>query len=427
VTIIESRIEAVWWEKQTAKGTPASTAFRRGRKVGGDLNVAREDASEHYSDGQRFNTAADFVNTIVGNGNPTVQAQAGVAGHLAYLMLGQETVTGAADPYTHVATPNAAGSFWCTFWKKVGSSVGPLRQKFNDCRIVSLRIEGSSAAKVVKLTPTFLSLDSGEVYSSDPVAVEEPGEPFLYTEAEGTFTIDGVVHRGHSSFAVVLNDNIQPWYGDSVVPFDVAYGLGNIVVENLTLAVDQQGLDRYNRQIYGVTNPPAGTKPLHTIPALGSYSFDLVRGSNYTVTLGSPSAGTFTLTVGASTTTGIAYNAAAAAVQAALEALPTVGTGNVVVTGSAGGPYAVKFVPAGVVMTGSGASLTGGTFTVTGAGAANRELKVELPGAKFSPDIAIAGNPDGGPVEMQLNAEARSVTGQPMIRITTKSADPAYT
>ena len=48
---------------------------------------------------------------------------------------------------------------------------------------------------------------------------------------------------------------------------------------------------------------------------------------------GSPTGGTFTLTVGAQTTTAIAYNATAAVVQAALAALTTVGAGNVLVTG----------------------------------------------------------------------------------------------
>ena len=49
---------------------------------------------------------------------------------------------------------------------------------------------------------------------------------------------------------------------------------------------------------------------------------------------GTPTSGTFTLTVGAQTTTAIAYNAAASVVQAALAALSSVGTGNVVVTGA---------------------------------------------------------------------------------------------
>jgi hypothetical protein len=58
--------------------------------------------------------------------------------------------------------------------------------------------------------------------------------------------------------------------------------------------------------------------------------------------------GTFTLTFAAVTTTAIAEAATAATVQAALVALATVGTGNVAVTGAAGG-----------ALTGSGANLTG--------------------------------------------------------------------
>jgi len=86
-----------------------------------------------------------------------------------------------------------------------------------------------------------------------------------------------------------------------------------------------------------------------------------------TVTIsGSPTGGTFTLSFGGQTTSGIAYNAAAATVEAALEALSTIGAGNVRVTGSAGGPYTVEFiVELGnqnvAAMTIDITSLTGGT------------------------------------------------------------------
>lgn len=345
MTALETRQGAIWWGKQTAKGSALANAsmYRRGRHVAGDLNVARADANENYTDGERFNNATDFVDTLLGNGNPTLQAQAGVVGHLAYLMLGQETVTGSADPYTHVATPNNAGSFWSTWVKKVGSSVGPLRQRFIDCRLTSLRIEGSSAAKVVKVTPTFFSLDAGEVFTTDPVAVEEVGEPLLYTEAIGTFTIDGVVFKGHSSFAIVINDNVTPWYGDDVIPEDIAFGVGNIVIEGVTILVNQAGLDKFNTLLYGTASPTAGTKPRKEIAtqALGSYSFDL--------------------------------NRAAAS-------------------------------PLGA-----------------------REVKIEVPGVKWVMPEAPPLNPDGGAPEMALGAEARKNASNPMVRITTKSADVAYT
>lgn len=58
---------------------------------------------------------------------------------------------------------------------------------------------------------------------------------------------------------------------------------------------------------------------------------------------GSPTGGTFTLTFDGHTTGTIAYNAAAATVQTALLALPNLDSGDVVVTGSAGGPWTLTF------------------------------------------------------------------------------------
>lgn len=66
-----------------------------------------------------------------------------------------------------------------------------------------------------------------------------------------------------------------------------------------------------------------------------------------TVTLnGTPTGGTFTLTYSGQTTSSIAYNASAATVDAALEALSNIGAGDVVVTGDAGGPWTVTFATA---------------------------------------------------------------------------------
>src|SRR3954470_25073905 len=65
-----------------------------------------------------------------------------------------------------------------------------------------------------------------------------------------------------------------------------------------------------------------------------------------TITItGTPTGGTFTLTFNGATTATIAYNAAAAAVTTALEALPNIGPGNVVTTGGPGPgtPYVVTF------------------------------------------------------------------------------------
>lgn len=67
--------------------------------------------------------------------------------------------------------------------------------------------------------------------------------------------------------------------------------------------------------------------------------------------------GTFTLTFGGNTTSGLAHNASTGAVQTALEGLASVGAGNVTVTGAPGN-YAIDFTIPGE-LTGNGSSLIG--------------------------------------------------------------------
>lgn len=103
----------------------------------------------------------------------------------------------------------------------------------------------------------------------------------------------------------------------------------------------------------------------------GTSFYDAVAGqdSSQTVTISNSTGGTFTLTFDGQTTAAIAYNASAAAVQSALEALSSIGVGNVSVTGSNGGPYTVTFIGDFArtnvsTMTASGTSLVGAGHAV---------------------------------------------------------------
>lgn len=443
---LESNINGLWVAKQTGRGAPVTmtAGTKRPRWVGGDMNVARADGTEPYSDGTLFGDTVDFVNTLTGSGAPVVMGQSGIMAYLNWLACGQESVTGgvnavhtitvgagslgtwgwtlngytvagiavgatasavqaallaavnsqgvsfpagsivvtgsaggpftvtfqgrlAAQPvplptidnslvtvstvtvasatvgvgYTHVATPSDIGGFYSTWAKSVGKSV-VWRGQFNDCRISSLRWEGSSASKVFKLTPTLLVLDPGQIISADPTQIDDATRPFIYTEAAGTFTIDGAVYRGHSSFAMEAQWGLAEWYGDSATPFDVTNTRATVMLQGITILLDTQGLARYNEQIYGTPTPMSGAKPLTSIPALGSYNCTFNRVSRYT---------------------GVIEQSAA--------------------------------------------------FT--------------LPSVKWDPTLNIPANPAGGPVELAMAAEYRKAVGQPAFSIAvTTPFDTAY-
>lgn len=110
--------------------------------------------------------------------------------------------------------------------------------------------------------------------------------------------------------------------------------------------------------------------------------------------LGTATGGTFTLTFDGATTGAIAYNASAATVQSALEALSNIASGDVSVSGSAGGPWTVEFTgnyanSDVVLMTGDGASITkaGTSYSVVvqtivqGDPGLNEIQKITQPGA----------------------------------------------
>lgn len=109
---------------------------------------------------------------------------------------------------------------------------------------------------------------------------------------------------------------------------------------------------------------------------LADYLLWNMNNNKWSLTTGGASAGTFTLTVDGDTTAGIAYNASAATIQAALVTLTSLGADSVRVEGSAE-PWTITFInekgsgdePGAV--SGSGAGLTGGSFALaeTQAGA----------------------------------------------------------
>lgn len=119
-----------------------------------------------------------------------------------------------------------------------------------------------------------------------------------------------------------------------------------------------------------------------------------------TVTItGTPTGGTFTLTYNGQTTAGIAFDAAAAAVQSALEALSNLAPGDVTVGGGPGPgtPYTVTFSTAlGNVtqMTASGAGLTGGVTPAVAVTTTTPGVSSLAIGYK-APELGVTPNPNG--------------------------------
>lgn len=221
--------------------------------------------------------------------------------------------------------------------------------------------------------------DNGD--GSFTLTADTAGIPFVVTTKIGTGTNEKqVVTLGNS-----------PSGGTFTLTYD-GQTTGNIAYDASASTVDTalEALSNIGAGDVTVTGSAGGPWTVEFTGSLAATDVALMTGdaTNLTgtneqqiVTLHTATGGTFTLTYGGQTTSGIAYNAAAATVQSALEALSSIGSSNVSVTGSAGGPWTVEFTGTlattdVALMTLDGANLTGGLSasiaeTTPGGGGSN--------------------------------------------------------
>ncbi len=130
-----------------------------------------------------------------------------------------------------------------------------------------------------------------------------------------------------------------------------------------------------------------------------------------TITItGTPTGGTFTLSFDGAITTAIAHSATAGAVQAALEALATIGAGNVVVTGGPGPgtPYVVTFVG---LFGGQNVALLVAAHAFTGGTTPNIAVVETTPGTSAGRDIdPVPVSPLHGSIFLDPTAAALGTT-----------------
>ena len=153
----------------------------------------------------------------------------------------------------------------------------------------------------------------------------------------------------------------------------------------LKLSVDVQGRPLWTDSVNGGVNAGSlvGYPAFYNTGVSGKYYRQGSQVQSVIVT-GVPTGGTFILNIGGSITAPIAFNATAAAVQAAIQALPGSVTGGIAVTGAAGS-YTLTFSGPAVPVSSNAAALTGGTAPgVAVAQAPNMDSGLRAIGGDFS-------------------------------------------
>lgn len=195
--------------------------------------------------------------------------------------------------------------------------------------------------------------DMADTYDSTiPGSDKADTSTFTFYEDEADANLETIFAKGTTGFVVILRKGDVPSNNSmDVFPIRVASQSPQYTADN-EAAKFMVTCSITSRPLQGAPVPLAGADEVQQVAITGA-----------------PTGGTFTLTFSGQITSGIAYNASAANVQSALEALSNIAPGDVTCTGGplpttavsvsfTGGSYAGTDVPQ---MTADGTGLTGGT------------------------------------------------------------------
>lgn len=269
-TVIESGIGALNYGRQSAKGTIATAAtvtvgYDRPKWFDGVLSAKKTLGEEPYIDGQRFASPTVYTDRVGGAvGTLTLQVQPENAGLYPAQILGVDTVTGSADPWTHTITSAGTSGAWGTWWQSVGSAVGPEKGLYSDSKIAKLVLTVGREQKTMHYALDIASLNPGQVYSTAPAKAEVTSDPYLWTEVQGAVTFDGTVDSEASEEALEVDTGIEPYWGDDIRPSQLVERKGTIVRTIRSIVTDATLL-KYRKAVYNNTAPAVGDRPIKDV------------------------------------------------------------------------------------------------------------------------------------------------------------------
>jgi hypothetical protein len=269
------------WRSRSSRSTACGPASRprrarrtprpakRFKQVAGGFNVPRDDGSENYSDATQFPDTQDWVNTLVGNGNPGITGTPEELAWLFWALEGGETTSAVTGPPAKTKHTDRAAARPRPL-DDVGDAQGSSevdRFSHNDCQISQAGRGLDRANKAcARRRPCSRSTPASRSPPTRPQAMPTKAT-FLYTDGTGRFTSTAHVPRP-LAFTLTINKDLQPVYADDVTVYDLAIGNAPITI-GVTLYFDTDGRAQFNKLVYGNAAPAPGTKPAKYITGSG--------------------------------------------------------------------------------------------------------------------------------------------------------------
>jgi len=251
---------------QTAQGTPAATSVYGVQLAGGGLVVGMgENAYFEETTGAQMRSDVYAVERH-GGGNPEILARPKSIAALLFGVLGADTPSGAADPWTHVLT-HAPSLPWITWW----SHLGDLRyEEISDTKISQLVISGESG-QPIRVAVTVEGIRPRSQTAEETTVAVEVGDALVYYDGDGALKLEGAAVASIGSFTCTINRNVTRVPGDGLTPIDLAEGLYSV---EWTIGKLYTSASLHNRALYGAASPSNDTEVVSTVLSLGATGID---------------------------------------------------------------------------------------------------------------------------------------------------------
>lgn len=263
---IETGTGGLWASNQTAVGTQAATSATstlKLRKATDDsLSSNKKHGNEPFVDGEAYDSSGPYVDSVAGDvGAFTFQAQIETGAAQIARHVGNDTVTGSVDPWSHVTVTGTTNPTYQTFREKTGVAVGPYRAVWWDAIANKITVNCGDDQNVMHMAVAVHALKSSEIGSvTDPVAVDPGTDPFRWGEQAGAVTIDAVAFPECTGHTIEMDRAWTSRPGDNIAPAFMVPGRGSIT-HTLDMAVTDTMLPYYLKTLYGTTTPTPGAQP----------------------------------------------------------------------------------------------------------------------------------------------------------------------
>ncbi|MGB9886752.1 MAG: phage tail tube protein [Moorellales bacterium] len=196
--------------KQAAKGTPVAPS--KFVKWTGETGMTPSQAyTQYWEGGMGLDPGVALKETQKYDGQFSLFARPDIAGFLFAMMLGVDTVSGTADPYTHTITPHASDIPWLTIERYV-QGLG-LVERIRDCRLQQIEISGE-AGKPVQMAVTYRGI-AGTIETTPGTPTYETSMPFVFFN--GTYKVDSQTMALIRDFRITMANEL----GEDLFTVDV--------------------------------------------------------------------------------------------------------------------------------------------------------------------------------------------------------------